>query len=165
MALRAAWQHHLRQGGAKYGIVCSEYGLLNCPDLLKRLCNGGAEPFRFNLEKKKRKLWGKKIQRADRVQWPSFLQAGMLVSGCHTGHSTSTDFRAARADWWVGGQMEGGCTAQPSSASFPLLAHSLTSHLFPVYSFIYSANTSFFFALTLCATRHFTVICACSFEY
>lgn len=78
---------------------------------------------------KKRERERKPNQRADRVQWPTFLQAGMPVSACHIGHSTASDFRAERAVSWVGGQMEGGCKAQLSSASFPLLAHSLSPHL------------------------------------
>lgn len=62
---------------------------------------------------------------------------------------TASDFRAERAVCWVGGQMEGGCTTQLSSASFPLLAHILYPHfsLAPVHSFIYSANP--FYALSL----------------
>lgn len=92
----------------------------------------------------------KKTQRADRVQWPSFLQAGMPVSGCHIGHSIASDFRAERAVSRVGGQMEGGCTAQLSSAAFPLLAHtqSLSSHLcLSPCPFIYSFSQSFLFWL------------------
>lgn len=84
----------------------------------------------------------KKTQRADRVQWPSFVQAGMPVSGCHIGYRTASDFRAERAVCRVGGQMDGGYTAQLSSASFPLLAHSISPHLSlsPAHSFIHSAN-------------------------
>lgn len=99
----------------------------------------------------------KKTQRADRVQWPSFLQAGMPVSGCHIGHSIASDFRAERAVSRVGGQMEGGCTAQLSSAAFPLLAHtqSLSSHLcLSPCPFIYSFSQSFLFWLS-----HFPQCC------
>lgn len=84
----------------------------------KKICGrevGGVEPFGFNLKKKK------KSQRADRVQWPSFLQAGLPVSCCHTGQR--------EAVCWVGGQMESSCTVQLSSASVPLLASILCPHL------------------------------------
>lgn len=94
----------------------------------------------------------KKSQRADRVQWPSFsCRLVRLVSGCHIGHSTASDFRAERAVCWVGGQMEGGCTAQLSSASLspplahtasPLISLSLSPSPSPVHSFIHSANPS-----------------------
>ena len=86
--------------------------------------------------KKKRK----KKPRADRVQWPSFLQAGMPVSRCHIGHSAASDFRAERAVCWVGDQMEGGCTAQLSSASFSLCWHTASPLVSPfplsIHSFI-----------------------------
>lgn len=106
---------------------------------------GGVEPFGFNLKKKKKEdEEKKKTQRADRVQWPSFLQAGMPVSGCHTGHSTASDFRAERAVCWVGGQMEG-ILCLLSSAGIQPLPSSL-----PVpCPFIYSFSQVFFFALTL----------------
>lgn len=74
-----------------------------------------------NLRKDKRKTgW------ADRVQWPSFLQSGASASGCHIGRSVASDFRGKRAVSRGGGQMEGGCTARPSSAVSPLLAHTHT---------------------------------------
>lgn len=101
----------------------------------------------------------KKTQRANRVQWPSFLQAGMPVIGCHIGQSAASDFRAERAVRRVGGQMEGGCTAQPSSASFSLCWHtaSLPSSLPVPCLFIYSFGQSSLsrFALML-SPRHFT---------
>lgn len=94
----------------------------------------------------------KKKPRADRVQWPSFLQAGMPVGRCHIGHSAASDFRAERAVRWVGDQMEGGCTAQLSSASFsPLLAHTASPLISPfplVHSFTHSASPV---SLSLCS--------------
>lgn len=102
----------------------------------------------------------RKTQRADRVQWPSFLQAGRPVSSCHIGLSTATDFRAERAVCWVGGQMEGGCTAQLSSASFPSAGTRPHPSSLPVpCSFIYSFSQSFLSMLSYSPSvaRHFTV--------
>ena len=117
-------------------------------------------------EKKKRKK-KKKCQRADRVQWPSFsCRLVRLVSGCHIGHSTASDFRAERAVCWVGGQMEGGCTAQLSSASLsPPRWHTQPLPSSPSLSlpvacpFIYSFSQSFLSSLSHfpSAARHFTV--------
>lgn len=94
----------------------------------------------------------KQEKRAARVQWPSFLQAGMPLSGCHIGHSTATsELRGPFAG--VGGQMESGCAAQPSSTGIQPLLSSL-----PVPClFIYSFSQAFLFALTLsqcCPTFH-----------
>lgn len=119
------------------------------PSLVKKLCGREVEELcllGFSYKKRERE----KTQRADRVQWPSFLQAGMPVSACHIGHSTASDFRAERAVSWVGGQMEGGCKAQLSSASFPLLAHSLSPHLSLSIHLFIQFSQSF-----LCLLSHF----------
>lgn len=76
----------------------------------------------------------------------------MPLSGCHIGHSTATsELRGPFAG--VGGQMESGCAAQPSSTGIQPLLSSL-----PVPClFIYSFSQAFLFALTLsqcCPTFH-----------
>lgn len=76
----------------------------------------------------------------------------MPPSGCHIGHSTATsELRGPFAG--VGGQMESGCAAQPSSTGIQPLLSSL-----PVPClFIYSFSQAFLFALTLsqcCPTFH-----------
>lgn len=118
--------------------VNAQWRCLCLPVYSKKLCGwevGGASG--LNLLNKKRKT-----QRADRVQWPSFLQAGTPVSGYHIGHSTASDFRAERAVCRVGGQMEGGCTALLSSAGTQPLPSSLTSHCSFIYLFSSSCLSS-----------------------
>lgn len=68
----------------------------------------------------------------------------MPLSGCHIGHSTATsELRGPFAG--VGGQMESGCAAQPSSTGIQPLLSSL-----PVPClFIYSFSQAFLFAHAL----------------
>lgn len=75
----------------------------------------------------------KQEKRAARVQWPSFLQAGMPLSGCHIGHSTATsELRGPFAG--VGGQMESGCACTAilhwHTASALISPRPLSIHLF-----------------------------------